>query len=225
METWMPPPESLSLAPEHPKIYHITHVSNLERIVEAGYLWSDARRIELGLDSESIGMSVIKQRRLDALPVKCHPETKVGQYIPFYFCPRSIMLFTLYCNNHPDIIYRGGQVPIVHLQADVRAVITWAESQSKPWAFTNRNAGARLTDFYNDLQHLSSINWSAVQAGDFRETSIKEGKQAEFLVHDFMPWTLIEKVDVINHDIARQAKEFLAPNHQPEIAIESEWYF
>jgi ssDNA thymidine ADP-ribosyltransferase, DarT len=33
-------------------------------------------------------MSTIKQRRL-ALPVTCHANDHVGDYVPFYFCPRS----------------------------------------------------------------------------------------------------------------------------------------
>jgi len=52
--------------------------------------------------------------------VKCHPGTKVGQYVPFYFCPRSIMLYILHRGNHPDLDYREGQGPILHLQADSR---------------------------------------------------------------------------------------------------------
>ncbi len=38
-------------------------------------------------------MSEIKRRRVEELEVDCHPGTKVGDYVPFYFCPRSVMLF------------------------------------------------------------------------------------------------------------------------------------
>jgi hypothetical protein len=54
----------LTRVPRNPKIYHITHLRNLRGIVEAGVIWSDAKRIELGLDCEVVGMSQIKQRRL-----------------------------------------------------------------------------------------------------------------------------------------------------------------
>jgi hypothetical protein len=36
-----------------------------------------------------VGMSEIKRRRLEALDVDCHPGSKVGEYVPFYFCPRN----------------------------------------------------------------------------------------------------------------------------------------
>ena len=38
--------------------------------------------------------------------------------------------------NHPDISYKGGQQPIVHLQADFHKVINWANSNSVSWAWT-----------------------------------------------------------------------------------------
>ena len=73
----------------------------------------------------SIGMGSIKQRRL-SLPVTCHPGDYVGDYVPFYFGPRSIMLYVIRCANHPELAYRGGQEPIVHLEADLPAVVQWA---------------------------------------------------------------------------------------------------
>jgi hypothetical protein len=74
-------------------------------------------------------MSEIKRRRLEELEVDCHPGTKVGAYVPFYLCPRSMMLFLLHKGNHVDLTYTGGQRPIVHLQADLRRVVEWAESE------------------------------------------------------------------------------------------------
>ena len=59
--------------PTRPKIYHITHVENLAFITSHGLIWSDARRIKSGVDCQVIGMSEIKQRRLEELPVMCHP--------------------------------------------------------------------------------------------------------------------------------------------------------
>jgi hypothetical protein len=69
--------------PAHPRIYHITHVRNLPQIVETGVLWSDAKRIALGLSCDVIGMSRIKQRRLKGIEVSCHAGSHVGDYVPF----------------------------------------------------------------------------------------------------------------------------------------------
>lgn len=113
--------------PAEAKIYHITHVDNLPGILADGGLVSDPTMIGRGGAIATIGMSSIKQRRL-ALPVDCHPGDQVGDYVPFYFCPRSIMLFVIHCANHPELTYRGGQGPIIHLEADLNEVVAWAEA-------------------------------------------------------------------------------------------------
>lgn len=105
--------------PGRPKIYHITHVDNLGGIIADGGLVSDREIIERGGPTQTIGMSDIKRRRVEEIAVYCHPGTKVGDYVPFYFCPRSVMLYVIHCANHPELIYRGGQEPIVHLEADL----------------------------------------------------------------------------------------------------------
>ena len=212
--------------PDHPKIYHITHLRNLPQIVEAGVLWADAKRLELGLDCAVVGMPNIKRRRLEDLPVTCHPDTKVGEYVPFYFCPRSIMLYILHMGNHPDLSYREGQRPIVHLQADLMATVRWADENGVQWAFSDRNAGAFLARFYNRLADLHKINWAAVEARDFRDPVVKEGKQAEFLVHESFPWQLMEKIGTIDSQVANRVRETLADaDHRPPVSVERGWYY
>jgi hypothetical protein len=212
--------------PAQPKIFHITHLDNLARIASAGCLWSDAGRIANGQDCALIGMSTIKRRRLEELEVACHPGTKVGEYVPFYFCPRSIMLYILHMGNHPELDYRQGQRLIVHLQADLPASIRWAEQHGIRWAFSDRNADGYLAEFYNSADDLGRINWNAVRATDFRDMVVKEGKQAEFLIHGAFPWPLIEKVGAMDGSIAQQAANALANQaHRPVVHVERSWYF
>ena len=99
----------MTTPPARPKLYHITHVDNLRKIVADGALRSDAAIIARGGSVQAIGMSDIKRRRVEELEVACHPGTKVGEYVPFYFCPRSVMLYVIHCANHPELTYRGGQ--------------------------------------------------------------------------------------------------------------------
>jgi hypothetical protein len=212
--------------PSNPKIYHITHVNNIAGIVANQGLVSDANRITNQLSCSLVGMSTIKQRRLNEIEVSCYPGTKVGQYVPFYFCPRSIMLYILYQGNHPELTYKDGQQPIVHLQADLYSVIQWSNNQGVNWAFSDRNAGAYLATFYNYLSYLSQLNWSAIEATDFRNAQIKEGKQAEFLMFDFFPWELIEKIGTFNNTIVPNIQNVLTGiKHQPMISVERNWYF
>ena len=170
-------------------------------------------------------MGQIKERRL-ALPVRCHPGDHVGDYVPFYFCPRSIMLYLVHMANHPGLTHRGGQGPIVHLEADLHETVAWAEGEDRRWAFSLSNAGAYYTEFRNRLDQLGEVNWSAVTATDFRDAAVKEGKQAEFLVHGFFPWHLFRRVGVLSHPMYGKVANALAGMQQaPAVEIRSEWYF
>lgn len=215
----------MSVPPTNPKIYHITHMDNLSSIMAAGCIGSDAQRIGQGLANTNIGMTEIKRRRL-ALEVGCHPGTKVGEYVPLYFCPRSIMLFLIYRSNHPDLSYRGGQRPIVHLEADLNRVVQWAEANNRKWAFSKSNAGAYYTKFFNQPDHFGEIDWEAVTALDFRDPMIKEGKQAEFLLLNDFPWHLIERIGVMDQQMAEQVALLeRQAAYQPTVSVQRGWYY
>ncbi len=216
----------MTTPPAHPKLYHITHVDNLRRIAADGELRSDAATIARGGPVQAIGMSGIKRRRVEELDVPCHPGTKVGDYVPFYFCPRSVMLYVIHCANHPELTYRGGQQPIVHLEADLHAVIQWAERSGARWAFSLSNAGAYYTEFRSRVDELDQLDWPAIAATDFRPAEVKERKQAEFLVHGGFPFNLIERIGVRSAAVQTQAATALAgTRHQPPIEVRQEWYF
>lgn len=211
--------------PTRPRIYHITHVENLPAILTYGGLWSDVVMNDRGGPTASIGMSNIKQRRL-RLPLKCHEGDRVGDYVPFYFCPRSIMLFLIHRANHPELTYRGGQEPIIHLEADLRETVTWAEEQGRRWAFSLSNAGAAYTEFRSRLDQIDEIDWEAVATTDFRGQEVKERKQAEFLLREFFPWHLVRRIGVCSASIqSRVLRELSGSGSRPVIEIRRDWYY
>ena len=215
----------MSPPPANPKIYHITHVTNLPQIITDGELYSDAAMAARGGPPAPIGISAIKQRRLQ-LPVECRPESRVGEYVPFNFCPRSVMLYIFFMNNHPELTYRGGQAPIIHLQADLTTSINWADANARMWAFGMGNAGTRYTHFECDRGSLDQIDWDAVANNNFRDADVKEGKQAEFLMHDAFPWGLIEKIGVSSQTVSLQVQAALQNVvNPPPLEIRSDWYF
>ena len=54
---------------------------------------------------------------------------------------------------------------------------------------------------------------------------VKEGKQAEFLMYEFFPWELVEKIGVHNDTIRDQVIEKLGDRALPEVSIERDWYY
>jgi len=216
--------------PAQPKIYHIVHIDRLSSIIADRCLWCDAEIIRREPPGTTIGMNSIKQRRLTELKLTSHPALHVGDCVPFYFCPRSIMLYLIYQANHQELVYRGGQGPIVHMEADLRASVAWAQQNNRRWAFTLSNAGARYFEDRGDLAQLSEIDWEAVQtnrwSGNGIATSVKEGKQAEFLMENHFPWHLIERVGVFSRKIYDQVVSALPlDEHQPQVVIKPEWYY
>lgn len=211
--------------PRKPKIYHIAHVDRLPSIINIGSLLSDTEIVRRNLAGTAIGMNSIKERRLSELRLNCWPDLHVGDCVPFYFCPRSIMLFLIHKQNHPELAYDGGQTPIIHLEADLQTVVEWAEANGdRKWAFTLSNAGSYYFEDRNNLAHLNEINWPAVLSNQW--ANCKEGKQAEFLMHDNFPFELVERIGVHSapaHQLASNALSTSA--HRPPIEILPSWYY
>ena len=205
------------------KIYHILHVDRLPSILADGSLWCDRVIRQGNSQGTTIGMSSIKNRRL-CLLLSSHPGLHVGDCVPFYFCPRSVMLYLIYKGNHEELTYRGGQGPIVHLEASLDNVVAWANKANHNWAFTTSNAGSNYFLDYSDLGQLNQIDWRAVRANNW--ASCRENKQAEFLVEDSFPWGLVERIGVISRGIQNSVDAALqGTSHQPPVVIVPSWYY
>jgi ssDNA thymidine ADP-ribosyltransferase, DarT len=206
------------------------HVDRLPSIIDDERLWSDAAMLQNSRPGTTIGMTSIKARRLNELRLASHPGLYVGQCVPFYFCPRSIMLYLIYCANHPELTYRGGQEPIVHLECDLIDSVNWCATQSHRWAFTLSNAGAYYFEDRCDVARLDDINWDAISArqwsGPDIPREVKEGKQAEFLVESSYPWHLVERIGVHSRGVAqRVATELQRSAHRPRVEVRTDWYY
>ncbi len=207
-----------------PKIYHIVHVDRLPSIINDGFLWCDAEISARPSPGTSIGMSSIKQRRLNELVLSSHPNLYVGGCVPFYFCPRSVMLYVIYRSNHEELSYRGGQEPIIHLQADLYTTVEWANKNDRRWAFTTSNAGSRYFEDYSDLTKLGEIDWRAVRAVQWQP--LKEKKQAEFLLEKSFSWHLIEHIGVYSQMVYQHVTNALPTHsHRPQVKMERSWYY
>ena len=215
--------------PATPRIYHIVHVDRLASIVADGSLYCHAeiaRRTDGEADvGTTIGMDSIKQRRLTELTLTSHPNLYVGECVPFYFCPRSIMLYMHYRANRDELPYRGGQGPILHLEADLQEAVRWADDNQHRWAFTFSNAGAYYFEDRADLAQLDELDWNAINARYWQDC--KEEKQAEFLVEHSFPWELVRRIGVNSQDSYSEVRDVLgaAGDHDPHLEIIPDWHY
>lgn len=207
--------------PEVIRLYHIVHVDRLASIIADGFLWSDAQVRAEPKPGTIIGMERIKDRRL-AIPLASRPGLMVGGCVPFYFGPRSAMLYMLHRGNQVD--YRGGQEPIVHLVVDLHEAVAWAEARKQQWAFTTSNAASSYFDDHADLGRLDSIDWDAVRARDWRR--VRDAKQAEFLVENHVPWSLVRGVGVQTQRMAQRAARVISEGgQQTPVKAYPSWYY
>lgn len=209
--------------PDQPQIYHICHVDRLSSILASNGLFSDAMVQKQGLPGMMVSMDHIKQRRLNELCLNSHPALYVGQCVPFYFCPRSVMLYMMHVRNE-ELSYKGGQGPIIHLEADLHETVEWADANSRRWAFTLSNAGSRYFEDRANLAQLSEIDWDAVQAR--RWTQCREKKQSEFLLEESFPWSLVKRIGVSNKVVYGQVLNILQQQeHRPTVEVKTDWYY
>jgi len=199
-------------------IFHITHIDNLARIAADGRLWCDAQRIHRGLVSTNVGYSHIKARRLRH-PVTVAARGALGDYVPFNFCPRSVMLYVL-SRGHVD--YSGGQEPVVHLVSSVEAMIR----TGRPWAFTDRHADLAYASQYERVEDLDQVDWNVMPLTYWNDPEKKEKRQAEFLIHDWCPWSAVQSIAVMNEARAAEAAGVLdQASHRPELTVQRGWYY
>src|SRR5687768_11655989 len=100
-------------------IYHITHVRNLGGIIACGHLLADSGIRAAGFAPTNIAHGHIKERRArTAIPIP--PHGMVADYVPFYLCPRSPMLFVVSRGGIEG--YPGGEASVLHLVAEAEEV-------------------------------------------------------------------------------------------------------
>lgn len=205
-------------------IYHITHIDNLPSILKSGGLIANSRLKQRQTNYLDIAHENIQDRRART-EVPCGAGGYLHDYVPFYFAPRSPMLYAIHKQNVDG--YSGGQKPIIHLVSQIEAI----ENSGIAFAFTDGHGIMDYTDFYDDLYALSHvIDWDLMESKYWFDTpddpNRKCKRQAEFLVHEFCHWNLIKEIGVINLTIQTQVREILQKfNIQAQINVYSNWYY
>lgn len=84
----------------------------------------------------------------------------------------------------------------------------------------------RTTRGSSNTQLLNLLDWKAIEATDWHDPDVKEGKQAECLIEEKFPWTLVERIGVIDDDMAERVRKLLSDAvHRPEIIVARNWYY
>ncbi len=130
-------------------LHHITKLSNLKSIFQYGLL--SHRKAHSQVNSHLLGLCISDISDADVQKVrktKLLNHRSLQEYVCLYFNPRNPMLFKRQ-DQQEDLVILGVE-PLLLLEKDVY--------------FSDGNAAAQLTQFYNDLSQLNQVNWEIVRA-------------------------------------------------------------
>lgn len=209
--------------PSRVLLYHLTHVENLRSIAQRGLQSDSAVEDTAALAVDVANQEVKARRRRRAVPVG--PGGAVADYVPFYFAPRSPMLFAIHRGGVPT--FSGGQGGLVYLVTDVGAV----NDRRLGFAFTDRNAAsalARFSDRIDDLEEF--VDWPLMAAkmcnDTLEEPDRMSRRMAEFLVHERVPWDAFVALAARTDEEAENAAARLGNlRGEIQIVVRPRWYY
>lgn len=206
-------------------MYHFTRVEHLTTIITDG-LHCDVVAQDQGLLLKEIGEPGIKQsRRGRTVPVP--PGGVVADYAPFYFAPRSPMLYRIVHGGVTS--YADGDARIVYLCTTLERLT----ELGLDLVLSDRNAAKRYAEFHrlsDGEPETDFIDWPLMEAkmwnNDAEHPDRMERRMAECLVPRMVPWTAIEFVGAKSQTVADEVTALLAgAAHRPRVGIRRGWYF
>lgn len=205
------------------RIYRITHIENLRQILEQGGIWCGNEMSRQNLPYVRIGNRDLTLKRSER-EVTCCEGGNLNDYVPFYFCPRSVMLYLIHKRH--ESTYGGGQEPVIHLISSVEEI----QRSSIPCLFTDKQAYGRYANQIDVLNRLSELDWDAIKSNDWgyqeKVPDRRERKMAEFLAYRFVPWELIAGIGVYNKRYKDQAEQILATHmDRTKVQVMTAWYY
>ena len=203
----------------------MTRIERLASVVEHGLLPDNVcRKRQVG--GVEIGYDHIKRRRAQR-PVPCGGGGTLGDYVPFYFAPRSPMLFAVTrglvsaeAANTERIVYLVSSTQTLR-EAGLTVVVS------------NRHAElgyAELTDRDEDLDDDNFVDWPLMTATYWNNTpndpDRKERRQAECLVQPRVSWQFIEGIVTKTEGARAEVRRSLATAcEHPPVVVRPDWYF
>lgn len=174
--------------------YRICHINNLPHILREGlcnkhHPKADPHYIPIG------NPSIISTR--SAFPVKIPGYGNIGDYVSFYFTPRSMMLYNIVSGYYAPLVPKVLPEDIIIFRCEVKTLAALPR-----FFFTDGQANAAITKHYDDLRDLGEVDWFNIQHGNFGKANGDFDRprryQAEFLVDQHVPLPAIESVFVYN---------------------------
>jgi hypothetical protein len=216
------------------RLFHISAIANLPDIFANGGLLSKNKVSADGINYENIAHQGAQGARAAKL-VPNPPGGNVHDYVPFYFAPRSPMLFAINGGRVHGCNLR--QSDIVHFETTIDSAI----GHGAPFVFFDRNATLAYSNAFTNLTQLNQIAWELITEPPQLDGFCKywnndplkqhyvdrmEKRMAEFLVKTSVPISAINRIGVINNAKQQEVIQIVASYDLdiPVIVMPS-WYF
>ncbi len=205
------------------RVVHFTHIGHLPGVVTHGLL-SDTAAQARGLLTTEVGNRDIKERRRRRV-VPVPPGGFVADYVPFYFAPRSPMMYAIDRGNVPE--YAGGIDPLAYLVSTIERL----QEAGCTLVTTDRNAVLGIATFRQGLDGLDNgVDWHLMEAtwwnNTVQEPDRMERRMAECLVHQVVPWEAFTQVRVRSDARRLEVEALLGPGIAPgPVLVAPDWYF
>lgn len=143
-------------------LYHITHIDNLAAILVQHH-WLAHNLIQPTYTN--IAHQNIQTRR-HTKHITCNTGGVLHDYVPFYFCRRSPMLYAIHKGTVAG--YTGTQQDVIYLVANLADL----QSSRLTWVFTDGHAAMGLSDFYTDIKDLNQIDWNLMECSQSESNAL-----------------------------------------------------
>lgn len=204
-------------------IYRMIHIDNLATCIKNGGFHASNYVPNDGMKYKTIHNVQIQNVRHEK-QIKCGKGGVIHDYVPFYFGPRSPMLFQLKTGRVEG--YTEGQEPLIYLVSTAQKI----KESGYDFVFSDGHGIAAFTEWFDDLNDLDKVDWEIVYAkywnDDADNIDRQRKKQAEFLVHRFCPLEMIIGIGVYNETFLLKVQEILQEfSKSVPVKIKEKWYY
>ncbi len=141
--------------PQTIRLYRILHIDNLCNTLQFGIC--NKNHANANPDYVSIGSADVIGKRTHH-PVKIKDYGRIGDYVPFYFTPCSIMLFNILTGHNVQKCSPGS---IVHVLCNMESLI----QPGIRYFFTDGQANTAISKHLYRLEDLQLIDWEVISSG------------------------------------------------------------
>lgn len=221
------------MAPNPIRLFHITAIDNLDTICRSGSLICKSECDANAVAYNNIAHAGAQGSRSTKL-VPNPPGGLIHDFVPFYFAPRSPMLFAINGGRVDGCAYK--QADILHFETTVERVV----ADNDDIVFYDRNATYGYSEASTDISDLADhVDWNIMTDRPRLDGFCKyfqdsypnypdrlERRMAEFLVKQGVELKCMTRIGVISEEKAEIVRAILQQNGvELTVDVITDWYF